>query len=489
VCSPCGARASESITRRAGVWFGSIAIASAIAMQMLTCKVRPRQEDEPSHRLLPLPPAPALLEGCARRARRWAPPLLVGEPLHCKAGWRLALERLPEVVVLPQPPSAEHAPPEGGISQFVAAFPAKLVEAVSPLGGIFTTLFEHVSSATLPEAMLGLAALLAKDLQELERSTAREPSSEHSELLKEALRYMRLSSAAYGPLILNPVMFPEKAVIPNSLDIITDPLAMICDHARLDRASVRVLHAKSSSGWLQPAHYVLHDVRRREAVVMVRGTLSVEDVVTDLGAEEVDFFLGGKAHRNILHSACNVLRSVAPVLEGLAGEVDSITFTGHSLGGGVAAYSAMLFSELLDTGRWFLPGGGPEVRCFSFGAPGLCSLEVSRSLRGRITSVCHAHDIVPRLSFGHVLELHDRAMAVAAGGRSVPEPKHKRGKLYPAGRCLLVLPDGALAELEPEALAPHISLAGRARLLSDHFPPRYEAAISAGLVRSVGAEA
>lgn len=407
-------------------------------------------------------------------------------PLHCDTAWRVALERLPQIVVLTPTETVKDSSGNSIPPRVASVLPSAMVHAVSPLGDIFSRFFEHVSSATLPEAMLGMTALLWQDEREQKQTqrTATLASSQHAELLGHALRYMRISSVAYGPLIVNPVMFPEKAVSLDKVSLINDPAAMICDHAELDRARVRLLHAQPSSCWLKPAHYVVHDVERREAVVVVRGTLSVEDVVTDLGAEEVDFFLGGKAHQSILQSACNVLRSAAPVLEQLAGQVDSITFTGHSLGGGVAAYSAVLCSELLDGGAWPFGARAPEVHCFTFGAPGLCSLEVSRGLRGRITSFCNDLDIVPRLSFGHVLELHDRAMAARDAGQGEPRtalPPGSHGKLYPAGRCFIVQSDGAVAEVEPDQLAPHISLAGGRRLVSDHFPPQYEAALRAGL--------
>jgi len=391
------------------------------------------------------------------------------------------MERLPEIAVLPEPDASKL----GDVHPHVrATLPSELVDAVLPVVGIFSAFFEHISAKSLPQAMLGLTALLARDAveQALGQDAPAPASARHAALLDDALRYMRLSSVAYGHFIVNPVMFHDKAIVPESLDVFHDPAALVCHHTGLDKASIRVVHFQSGARLLQPAHLVVHDMRRREAVVVVRGTLSVADVVADLGADEVDFFLGGKAHRNILLSACNVLRSVAPALEQLAGQVDSIVFTGHSLGGGVAAYAAALCTELLDDGQAPHAESTPEVRCFSFGSPGLCSLEVSCGLRDRITSFCHAHDIVPRLSFGHVLELHDRALAAAEGRREGPDASslHSGKKLYPAGRCFLLHGDGSLAEVEPKALAPCISLAGGRRLVADHLPPQYEAALRVG---------
>ena len=54
----------------------------------------------------------------------------------------------------------------------------------------------------------------------------------------------------------------------------------------LDRGS-GILHSQMSATWLFPAHIVVIDRNRREVVVAVWGTQSLEDVTTDLGMEVV----------------------------------------------------------------------------------------------------------------------------------------------------------------------------------------------------------
>ncbi|CAE8629298.1 unnamed protein product, partial [Polarella glacialis] len=336
--------------------------------------------------------------------------------------WRLAMERLPELV--PQQPSSSSS--SSSSSRKAAPEPSaaepNLSDAWGPVSGVLKSLLRQVAPDTLPKALLGLNVLALHDAHErrsrdqgaeevdAERAGSRESLAA---LLQEALRCMRMCTASYGRLVLSPGLPLDEARL----------TAMICAHVGLDPNQVSVPYVCPKARWLQPAHYVLYDSSRREAVVAVRGTLSVQDVVTDLGAEEVDLFVGGKAHRNMLHGACNVLRAVAPVLESLSGQVDTVTFTGHSLGGGVAAYLSLLFAELVDgqvvTASIMAPvhdrRSALVVRCFTYGSPGVCSLEVSRSLQDRVVSFCHADDVVPRISVGHVLELHARALAAAEG--------------------------------------------------------------------------
>lgn len=218
----------------------------------------------------------------------------------------------------------------------------------------------------------------------------------------------------------------------------------------------------------------------------------------------------------MLQSACNVLRTIYPLLESLSGQVDRITFTGHSLGGGVAAYLTMLFLELTSDAE-----APPEVQCFTFGSPGICSAAVSKSLRTHVVSYCHAQDVVPRLSTGHLLELHGRAVLAAAvtgdtvkrsitdGGiwraaQAIPQnleealasskiealemeisgDSPEMLKLYPAGRCFLVQSNGEVEELAPEELAPCIDLSGGRRMVVDHLPRIYEVVMKAAAERA-----
>jgi len=324
---------------------------------------------------------------------------------------------------------------------------------------------------------------------------------------------MRISTAVYGKLVLNPAMFPN---LPVDKYISDDCCALLRLHANLSADTVEIPYYVAEASFLHPAHFVVYDRQRKEIVVAVRGTKSVEDVVTDLGADSVDLFVGGSSHSSILKGAGNVLRSVAPVLEKYSPEVERVTFTGHSLGGGTATYLTLLFEELVESADPSL-----QVRCFAFGAPGVCSVDVSNRYRDRVFSFCHDQDIVPRLCFASVLELHERAHAAAMtvydrchhvyaknywgqlwsnfsikaatdavtdaaacmNWNNIPDAA-KLGagngdsrKLYPLGRNFLIRQDGVCADLPPTQISPGISLAGGQRLMLDHTPPCYEAAL------------
>merc|ERR1712151_1419645 len=85
-------------------------------------------------------------------------------------------------------------------------------------------------------------------------------SDDLASLFNDALRYMRMSTAAYGTVWVNPVMFPQEGL---NATILADPEAMIIAHARLQSDKTKVVHAHGRSDWLHPSYYVLHDTQRK----------------------------------------------------------------------------------------------------------------------------------------------------------------------------------------------------------------------------------
>eukprot|EP00928_Gymnodinium_smaydae_P017425 TRINITY_DN16658_c0_g2_i2.p1 TRINITY_DN16658_c0_g2~~TRINITY_DN16658_c0_g2_i2.p1 ORF type:complete len:601 (+),score=120.28 TRINITY_DN16658_c0_g2_i2:54-1805(+) len=491
--------------------------------------------------------------------------------------WRLNLARLPDLVP-PLPPSTPGSqvskssipwiPRRWGKDAEEEKKTHNIFDALGPVSGVVKHVLRSAAPDTFGKTVLGLKLLALHDADQRRREGYRDPldddghlsgavvedtaltdnddslKEERREFMNEAHRCMRYSAASYGKPVLCRGEFKFKPVDDNELRL------RILPYLGLDPSRARVCLCTWRARWLLPAHLVVHDRDRREVVVAVRGTKSVHDILTDLGAEEVQLFVGGKAHKNMLQGARNVLGQVAPVLEEISEQVDTVTFTGHSLGGGVALYMALLFTELLEQ-RSALPAAAdceraawPSVRCFTYGCPGVCSLEVSKALVDcNVVSFCHADDIVPRLSLGHILELQARASAAAdaAGegvralieaardgggfarafpegietiiaavrhrattpsptaplqplpggsvGAGAPEGDADALKLYPAGRCFLLRQDGAVRELAPEALAPRIELgAGWKQLVLDHLPRRYEAVMATAAARAAAGE-
>ena len=181
-----------------------------------------------------------------------------------------------------------------------------------------------------------------------------------------------------------------------------------------------------------------------EAVLVIRGTQTIQDVVTDIRAapqmfpppaEEIDAALRGigSAHNptgaghpaassnneeqntspkmdakqgsatswdwlavpshhtyacgGMVRAAMHILREVGPALRRLHSEGYQIYLAGHSLGGSVAA----LLTYMLQTAL-------PTVRCITYGCPSCVDAVTSDILRERVISVVLHDDVISRIT-------------------------------------------------------------------------------------------
>uniref|UniRef100_A0A8C4QS33 sn-1-specific diacylglycerol lipase n=1 Tax=Eptatretus burgeri TaxID=7764 RepID=A0A8C4QS33_EPTBU len=141
--------------------------------------------------------------------------------------------------------------------------------------------------------------------------------------------------------------------------------------------------------------YVALDHKSKSVVVAVRGTLSLQDVLTDLSTDHEDVETDGVpegcfAHRGIMRAAQYVkeclIRDDIFDLAFSRGSGYGLTIVGHSLGAGTAALLAVLLRPKF-----------PTLRCFAFSPPGgLLSEPLSVYSRDFVLSVVLGDDIIPR---------------------------------------------------------------------------------------------
>ncbi|XP_053393215.1 diacylglycerol lipase-beta-like [Mercenaria mercenaria] len=148
--------------------------------------------------------------------------------------------------------------------------------------------------------------------------------------------------------------------------------------------------------------YVCIDNESESVVVAVRGTLSLEDILTDLVVERAPVCFGGvegfvhtgmfqsaKYIRNKLISEC-ILEKAFQRAEGYR-----LVITGHSLGAGVAALLAL---ELRPS--------FPDLICFAFATPGeLVSDSLLPYTEEFVCTVALGYDVVPRLGLVEAAQL------------------------------------------------------------------------------------
>jgi Lipase (class 3) len=151
----------------------------------------------------------------------------------------------------------------------------------------------------------------------------------------------------------------------------------------------------------RPAYFIVRDHARRTIVLCIRGTWSVNDMLTNLYCTSSSkdiirqwFYREISCHSGMLEAAKAVYSDAESTIFGelLRYPEYSLVLTGHSLGGGCAA----LLGKLLEN-RF------PTLKVYLFGAP--CVVPERNSMTKNVVSVIVKGDPFSCLSLGHVADV------------------------------------------------------------------------------------
>lgn len=135
-----------------------------------------------------------------------------------------------------------------------------------------------------------------------------------------------------------------------------------------------------------------------DVLLVVRGTKTVTDLLTDALMEPVDY-RGGKAHNGIVESGRFLVNKHTKLLKNLrdlSGKRKiNLTIVGHSLGAAAASIAGMEFRD----------DPSIDVNVVGFGCPALLSRDLSEGAREYITTVVGDADVVPRCSSATIANL------------------------------------------------------------------------------------
>ncbi|KAK2149807.1 hypothetical protein LSH36_436g06032 [Paralvinella palmiformis] len=338
--------------------------------------------------------------------------------------------------------------------------------ALNKVGQLFAEYLQETSDLDLVTTdMIAALMILVKDQDERFSQIAQncqKPSFTQPQLaqspqkwmnISEAAHYMKYAAGSYGwpmyiwssPLALwglgkvllhsryLPRSLPDNVQGDNLLMANTTVIKMVTGLSDKDLVLVS-FHNKL----FEVPFYVALDHEKKSVVVAIRGTLSWEDILTDLSAfdnksVEVDGFSDVSAHEGMYfaaqyimsqllgtdargqHQQQGLLDRALKTLDGDVAKDYDLVIVGHSLGAGVAGVLALL----MKSHHYY----GPRFRCFAYSPPGgLMSLSASRYVESCVCSVVLGDDIVPRIG---LINLHDLKVKMLSIVRDLDLPKHK----------------------------------------------------------------
>ncbi|CAK9028157.1 unnamed protein product [Durusdinium trenchii] len=155
----------------------------------------------------------------------------------------------------------------------------------------------------------------------------------------------------------------------------------------------------------QPAFVVAVDRRAKRVAVLVPGTQSPGDCVTDLKALPVRVVADGSSvgwvHRGMMRQACAIVRIVGSALERFEKDGYEVLFIGHSLGAGVSAIAGAICRLGIEGVKL------KKVRSLCYATPAVGNGSFGKFCEGHAVTVINCEDIVPRLSIETARKLRE----------------------------------------------------------------------------------
>ena len=150
------------------------------------------------------------------------------------------------------------------------------------------------------------------------------------------------------------------------------------------------------------AHYVALQKDQKVAVVGVKGTSGLEDLLTDCCGQVVSQTVEGsdiRCHEGIWLASKRLAEDLDPLVsELLIPSGYRMVLTGHSLGAGTAALTGLIlrskYPELRD-----------DLQVYAFASPPVLNYDAAMACEGFCTTIVNNADIIPRASLSNLLVL------------------------------------------------------------------------------------
>ncbi|KAK0244483.1 Alpha/Beta hydrolase protein [Armillaria nabsnona] len=250
------------------------------------------------------------------------------------------------------------------------------------------------------------------------------------------------------------------------------------DMTLLEAEPATVLDGKPESYLANTKNWALFkDSSNGNLYFAVRGTSTsgisaVIDNLTNLDAQEMDVFdterenqRTFRAHRGFLQVAESMFQEVKSAVLNAAKGLNlrpTLTFCGHSAGGGTAFYLYHYFQVHANDAEL---SAFKDIHCITFGSAAIVSVPNpvhSSRQNDRVVSFINRDDPVPRLDLPYatwVAETVGRYLAIQARQPNIPPYSALPNQsLYPGGESVMLVEEDGMKKLTPTALSDHAFL-------------------------------
>ncbi|ORZ05954.1 hypothetical protein BCR41DRAFT_174517 [Lobosporangium transversale] len=230
------------------------------------------------------------------------------------------------------------------------------------------------------------------------------------EILEKARHFVRLAIASYGSLPWVYFGYSFKVAPLNFVRFNSDR-KNVMDYFKLKKEDMIIWHFDKRTA-LVPSYYIIRDPKYNALCIIIRGTFSITDAMTDLVCEYYPY-KGGLVHKGIMDNARFVLERSGKDIEAALRKFNlkTIYCIGHSLGAGS---SSLLCSLLQDHfADYVIPATSGskeqklEIKAYLFAPPPICTPNLAAEWERTQIAFINESDIVCRLSYGNALDLKE----------------------------------------------------------------------------------
>ncbi|KAF9950943.1 hypothetical protein BGZ72_007477 [Mortierella alpina] len=230
------------------------------------------------------------------------------------------------------------------------------------------------------------------------------------EILEHARHFVRLAIASYGSLPWVYFGYSFKVAPLNFVRFNSDR-KNVQDYFKLNKEDMIVWHFDKRTA-LVPSYYIVRDPKYNALCIIIRGTFSITDAMTDLVCEYYPY-KGGLVHKGIMDNARFVLERSGKDIEAALRKFNlkTVYCIGHSLGAGSASLLCSLlqdhFADYVTEATSQSPAQKLEVKAYLFAPPPICTPNLAAEWERTQIGFINENDIVCRMSYGNALDLKE----------------------------------------------------------------------------------